>query len=56
MLFTMVDLISILSCIRARKIVLLPMTPTEIVQFESEKKIMLNKRVFSILKISNLLS
>jgi hypothetical protein len=41
---------------KGKKIVLLPMTPTEIVQFENEKRIMLNKRVFSILKISNLLS
>jgi hypothetical protein len=38
MLFTMVDLISVLSCITARKIMLLTMTPTEIVQFENEKK------------------
>jgi hypothetical protein len=41
---------------KGKKIVLLPMTPTEIVQFENEKKKMLNKRVFLILKISSLLS
>jgi hypothetical protein len=41
---------------KGKKIVLLPMTPTKLCNLRMGKRIMLNKRVFSILKISNLLS
>jgi hypothetical protein len=56
MLFTMVDLINILFMQKGKKIVLLPMTPTEIVHFEHEKKTNAKQKGVLNSEISNLLS